>query len=334
MASAGAVGQPPPSPFDYTSAGFGPARAPVTVTSMSLASILLADKKSAALARSIKALKAEGFAVRVAHDRAAAEAALADRLPDIVISSHALPGDAHLGLVKAVRTRDASIGCLFVAPRADKATRKKALAAGADQVIGSPAADATLVAAARGLAQVRTLRQQLQVPALGVAPVDPLYDRVTTFYTFERFKEVLFVEVKRARRYGFPVALLLASIESDGALPDLAAREQLWGGLAVAVRGAIRDTDMPVAYGDGNVLVLMPHTDRKGASTVARRILFRVSKGSIQHAGAEIAPRVAIGFSASQASQLVFSEMVREASASLGQARERGGNCVVPSEAA
>ena len=35
---------------------------------------------------------------------------------------------------------------------------------------------------------------------------DGILDPLTNFYTFSHFKEVLFVEVKRARRYGFPLA--------------------------------------------------------------------------------------------------------------------------------
>src|SRR4051794_14898475 len=45
------------------------------------------------------------------------------------------------------------------------------------------------------------------VPAL--AHSEGILDPLTSFYTFSHFKEVLFVEVKRARRYGFPLAIAL-----------------------------------------------------------------------------------------------------------------------------
>jgi hypothetical protein len=44
-------------------------------------------------------------------------------------------------------------------------------------------------------------------------PGDGILDPTTNFYTFGHFKEVLFVEVKRARRYGFPLALALLAFD-------------------------------------------------------------------------------------------------------------------------
>ena len=42
---------------------------------------------------------------------------------------------------------------------------------------------------------------------------DGILDPLTSFYTFSHFKEVLFVEVKRARRYGFPLAIALIGFD-------------------------------------------------------------------------------------------------------------------------
>src|SRR5688572_20451764 len=71
-----------------------------------------------------------------------------------------------------------------------------------------------------------------------------ILDPFTAFYTFTHFKEVLFVEVKRARRYGFPISVAMIAFDplpAAGGDGDL--RERLYGGLALAIRRSLRDTD-------------------------------------------------------------------------------------------
>ena len=55
---------------------------------------------------------------------------------------------------------------------------------------------------------------------------------------FELFKRVLGIELKRSQRYGFPLSILLASLDREVANGD---RDLL----ASAARSAIRDIDIP-----------------------------------------------------------------------------------------
>src|SRR5690606_24012778 len=68
----------------------------------------------------------------------------------------------------------------------------------------------------RGLArQVKANRPHL-VPQHEPPPPRPgegILDPLTGFYTFAHFKEVLYVEVKRARRYNFPLSLGLVCFD-------------------------------------------------------------------------------------------------------------------------
>ncbi|MCA3010763.1 MAG: diguanylate cyclase, partial [Myxococcaceae bacterium] len=113
-------------------------------------------------------------------------------------------------------------------------------------------------------------------------PGDGILDPTTNFYTFNHFKEVLFVEVKRARRYGFPLALAVLAFDPlEGPVVDRV-QGQLMSGLALAIRRSLRDTDYPVQYSPDRVLLLMPHTDLAGSLIVARRICERVARASLQ----------------------------------------------------
>lgn len=161
-------------------------------------------------------------------------------------------------------------------------------------------------------------------------PGEGILDPFTAFYTFEHFTEVLFVEVKRARRYGFPVALAIAAFDGFSEVRDGRLHGRLFGGLAMAVRRSLRDTDYPVQYGPNRVLLLMPHTDLQGALVVSRRICERVSRATVTHGEQVLHPTISMGLSAtgSQAAEFSFADLARQAQLSLEEAMARGGNRV------
>ncbi len=156
-----------------------------------------------------------------------------------------------------------------------------------------------------------------------------ILDPTTNFYTFSHFKEVLFVEVKRARRYGFPLALALLAFDPIKGLHQAHVQSQLMGGLALAIRRSLRDTDYPVQYSADRVLLLMPHTDLAGTLIVARRICERVSRASLQSGDDVLHPTISVGVAAGEPGrEYGFSDLVRQAQDGLTQAMARGGNRV------
>ncbi len=174
------------------------------------------------------------------------------------------------------------------------------------------------------LAEWSTRTQEAPAPRPGEGILDP----TSNFYTFAHFKEVLFVEVKRARRYGFPLALALLAFDPiEGATAKVQA--QLLGGLALAIRRSLRDTDYPVQYSSDRVLLLMPHTDLAGSLIVARRICERVSRASLQAGDDVLHPTISVGVAAGEPGrEYGFSDLVRQAHDGLTQAMSRGGNRV------
>ena len=163
------------------------------------------------------------------------------------------------------------------------------------------------------------------LPHAGEGILDPL----TNFYTFAHFKEVLFVEVKRARRYGFPLAIALVGFDPVKMKPSPGLQEQLMGGLALAIRRSLRDTDYPVQQSTDRVLLLMPHTDLAGSLIVARRICERVARATLQHGDEVLSPTISVGVAAGEPGrEYGFSDLVRQAQDGLQAAQSRGGNRV------
>jgi diguanylate cyclase (GGDEF)-like protein len=160
-------------------------------------------------------------------------------------------------------------------------------------------------------------------------PSEGLLDPLTQFYAFPHFKDLIFVEVKRSRRHGLPLALALVAFDALPVQVDRGLREQLHGGLALAIRRSLRDTDFPVQYSPDRVLLLLPHTDLAGAQTVARRVCERVARSSLAFDDQVLRPTVSVGLSAlAPGRDESFSDMVRQAQHSLDAARAAGGNRV------
>lgn len=194
----------------------------------------------------------------------------------------------------------------------------------ADAVLPLPVSPNDLRVRLVELAAARTL------PPLPVQrPGEGILDLTTNFYTFAHFKEVLFVEVKRARRYGFPLALALIAFDPvDGRMDD-ELQGQLMSGLALAIRRSLRDTDYPVQYSNDRVLLLMPHTDLAGSLIVARRICERVAKATLQSGDDIVHPTISIGVAAgAPGREYGFSDLVRKAQDGLTASMARGGNRV------
>jgi diguanylate cyclase (GGDEF)-like protein len=169
----------------------------------------------------------------------------------------------------------------------------------------------------------------VRAPVPVVRPGDGILDGTTSFYTFAHFKEVLFVEVKRARRYGFPLALAVMAFDPVNGAMAPALQAQLMGGLSLAIRRSLRDTDYPVQYSGDRVLLLMPHTDLAGSLIVARRITERVSRASLTVGEEVVHPTISMGVAAGEPGRdYGFSELVRQAQDGLAAAIAGGGNRV------
>ena len=177
------------------------------------------------------------------------------------------------------------------------------------------------------------LAEREKLPAASSSPTprpgEGILDLTTNFYTFTHFKEVLFVEVKRARRYGFPLALALVAFDPISGRMDAELQNQLMGGLALAIRRSLRDTDYPVQHSADRVLLLMPHTDLAGSLIVARRICERVARATLQAGETIVHPTISLGVAAGEPGrEYGFSDLVRQAQDGLTAAMSRGGNRV------
>jgi diguanylate cyclase (GGDEF)-like protein len=293
--------------------------------------ILIVEANRRVRERLVRELHGSGHPIRTASTVGEAEAAMAEEAPALLLCAASVPSADDL--MRRVKSdgRHALAAVLLV--REDTArTAARAAAIGADNYLVYPFKGADILTCVRWLDQIRDLRTRLAAPAADLAPTPPdprgIFDPFTGFYTFESFKQILFIEVKRALRYGFPLAVAMIAydpIELPSA-DETEVKSMLHGGLAVAIRKSLRDTDLPVYYKGEHVLVVMPHTDRPGALVVAHRIQDKVHRSTLRLQGVVLKPRVSIGLGYAQDLKAEsFADIIKVASRHLGEARKAGG---------
>lgn len=150
-------------------------------------------------------------------------------------------------------------------------------------------------------------------------------------YHIDFFKQLLLVEIRRAKRYGYPLSVLLLSLDPYRLPPGrLTTRRQVRSAVARAVSDSIRDIDIPVYVGQEKLLVLLPHTDVDGARKVGSRLVRQIEKGSFTHRGERISVTASIGVSGtSRGRRVSFSQLMSDARKALESARRSGGNAVI-----
>lgn len=156
---------------------------------------------------------------------------------------------------------------------------------------------------------------------------------VPGFHHFEFFRRILVLEIKRAKRYGYGIAVCVVAPDPySEPEPSEALRSELSEKLAAAVSASIRDIDMPVDYAEDRMLLFLPYTDAPGAREVGERVAQTVRKSVHGLDGSEhIGRTVSVGIAAlkQDKEELSFARVMRDANAALKAAQLKGGDRVV-----
>lgn len=142
--------------------------------------ILVVDDEAAIVELIAVNLRHDGHEVRVAHDAEAANTALLDCLPDLVLLDWMLPGEPGVSLARrwraAPRTKDLPIVMLTARP--DRLDIAESLDAGADDCLAKPFTRSEMMARVRAVLR-RSAPEALDVPVeVGLLRLDPGTRRV------------------------------------------------------------------------------------------------------------------------------------------------------------
>jgi len=279
-------------------------------------------------------LEGAGYVVKVAKHLEEAVAAIGEAEPDVVFAAALESFD---GEALCVRIKQARPLCpvVLVYPPEVEDPDTAAATSGADAYLVGPLKRGTVVSVARAVGRIRALVDTVDKLEADLKrhvaepPADPF--RVAgSSADFEFFRKYLLMEVKRSRRYKYPVSFLLVGVDQfEQRTRELTPEQRtafLSEVLTTLTRG-IRDIDLAVQHSEGRFLIFLPHTPLAGALIVAARARDRVSKieslkgttASVGVAGYEPSPN---------APQVNFGTLMKEATELLRKAQVAGGNRV------
>src|SRR5438270_3638257 len=227
--------------------------------------VLLVDPNKQQRDKGAAVLDALGFEPRVAADAFEAHALIDGTAA--VVASH----PAALELYPRLRT----MGIPFVASVSARQARPAAIAhhIGADAFVIRTYKKDMLSIALFAAASARMLRDRALRAELALVDVSGVRrsDSTSGMLHIDLFKTLLPLEIRRARRHGYPIAICVVSIDPLPNAQHISA--ELVTACEPLLRRAVRDVDLPVRYGDGRFLVFLPHTDSRGAQAVGTRIV-------------------------------------------------------------
>lgn len=264
------------------------------------------------------------------------------RPPDVLIATVSPTFDGET-LAPQVRKQAPETAIILAYPPADaEKAPERARAAGVEAFLVGPLKKHQVLAVVQSVARLNVLAAQLRVlqakfeelkanaakqtprprpSPVGVNAPDEAF-----------FKKYMLLEVKRSKRYQYPVALMLISLDRLGEhLGDAAPEFQkaaIRSEALEALSQLLRDIDVAMPFAEDKYLVFLPHTPLKGSTIVAGRIVERLAKldsfpnGTVSVGVASFDPKV------KEKEQVSFGGLVREAGEALKRAQTAGGNRV------
>jgi diguanylate cyclase (GGDEF)-like protein len=154
-------------------------------------------------------------------------------------------------------------------------------------------------------------------------------------FSSEEIQGLMRAECVRAKRYGYPLAILMVGLDPLPAIDEIrqqqpALQREITAGLAVAIAKSIRVIDIPIQYADDRILVFLPHTDFAGAEEVGRRIKRRIKRITYRGEGMTAELTASVGIAGMLVGDNVtFSKLIKDAHAALKAAQLKGGDRVM-----
>ncbi|NPA40726.1 MAG: sensor domain-containing diguanylate cyclase [Aquificae bacterium] len=156
-------------------------------------------------------------------------------------------------------------------------------------------------------------------------------DHLTQLYNRFYLEETGSRELERSQRYGFPVSLILFDLDDFKRINDEfghQAGDTVLIRFAQVLRSSVRGTDIPARYGGEEFVLLLPHTHKEEAITVAERVRQRFSKVRFRFGETPVQLTVSAGVSSCEGGRCTLEELIEQADKAMYEAKRKGKNRV------
>jgi diguanylate cyclase (GGDEF)-like protein len=312
-----------------------------------MAFILVAEPSGPVAGALRRFLESAGHEVVVVTELPEALARVRELAPAVVIASCTETFDGEK-LCRQVKEEAPGLPVLLLYLPEEEQPEARASGVGAEGCLVGPLKRATVVSCVGLLLQLSRAREEVaqarleqQLHAQGQpsssppsAPASPSAKREITGSSaqpdLEFLKRLLFMEVKRSRRYRYPISFLLVEPDRFGERTNALPATQRTSALAEMLRRiteGLRDIDLAVPFAEGRFIIFLPHTPYEGAMVVAERLLQRVKEVmAVPGLTASLGLAVFEPSAVKGQSQVSFGSLLKEAGDALRRAQAAGGD--------
>jgi len=159
-------------------------------------------------------------------------------------------------------------------------------------------------------------------------------DGMTGFLNHNTFYEELDREIRRYKRYGDSLSLIIMDVDDFKSFNDTyghQAGDFILRETAKLIRENIRDVDIPARYGGDEFSIILPRVDLDGALLAASRIRKKLSEHPFDYQGVNFYITLSSGIGEHKANE-ASAEFVRKVDQALYRAKAKGKNRVEVAE--
>ena len=152
-------------------------------------------------------------------------------------------------------------------------------------------------------------------------------DPLTETLNRRRFMEVADQQLALAQRYCYPTSLLLLDIDHFKQVNDLyghAMGDRALVQLTRVMAAELRETDTMARFGGEEFIMLLPHTAREGALSLAERVRTAARHHIIKHQESETSVTISIGGVTCESSTTPLDRMISHADKLLYDSKQAG----------
>jgi len=265
----------------------------------------------------------------VTSGEAALACAMQERI-DLVLLDILMPLMDGFEVAKRLKEKDATRGIQIVALTSlqDLESKIKGIELGVDDYLIKPVNSYELRARISTLIKKKAYMDGLQSD-YETAVRAAITDQLTGLYNHAYFYHFLETELKRAKRHGLSVALVMMDIDDFKMINDAMghlAGDEILKSLGAIVSGNVREIDGTFRYGGEEFALILPFTDSKGALTSAERIRKVLAGHPFTTASAKGHRNITVsmGISDFPRDASTLEDLVRKADAALYRAKREG----------
>lgn len=288
--------------------------------------VCLVDDDVDILAFTVRILERAGFSVVTANDAESAWEVINREHPKVIISDWRLPGDDGVALCQRVRKSSELATSFFIMMSGVGKERLEgeALDAGVDDYLPKPVDRSLLIARARMGVRLWEVTDRLRRAAIT--------DGLTGLFNHDHFTSLVEAELRRARRYGSQMALVMVDLDFFKAINDtyghLAGNDTLKA-VATVLSQCVRDVDAVGRFGGEEFAIIAPEATLESAVTICERIRHAIADQVRVPALHDHRVTASFGVATTDDARVrSAADLVDLADKALYSAKNKGRNCV------